>query len=365
MSPNLHSLFPVFQQQLEARVKETGEIDEHLIALPYPYLSADEKGALYYWDAYFVNLGLLRLKQVEQARRHVENLAYLSRRRGFVPPNNLKAQAQIPELPLLPWMVRDLYRATGDKDWLRRLLPEVTAEFNYWSSDHFRTSDGLYHLPEVQLPPDLEAAAFSRRLYADAAPRYAAVDLNALLCRSGRIIYDLQSEADTVGDAGLLQKSEAIKDALQKLWDEKQQFFIDRPLDEKTAPAARSLSAFLTLFTEIASEEQAAAMQKQLSLFAAPGGLLFVEPEACRDCPSSAAPEIFFVIKGLIDYDFMEDAADIGLNWLKTVHDAFQQSGTLARRYNVLSRSADTAAPADKGWTAGAYIALVEELGLD
>ena len=64
----------------------------------------------------------------------------------------------------------------------------------------------------------------------------------------------------------------------------------------------------------------------------------------------------------------MEDAADIGENWLAMVQRDYKKTGEMWEWYNVTDKSSNTAKQVENlpvlGSTAGAYIALIDALGL-
>ncbi|RPH98442.1 MAG: hypothetical protein EHM72_12810 [Calditrichaeota bacterium] len=224
MVPKFQSLFPVLKERTEKElIREIVEDTELLIGLPYPYVTpgVDKLDALYYLDTYFINLGLLKLKLVNLAKHHVENLVVLQRRFGFIPASNLKSMTFTSSLPLLPWMVRDVYRATGDKEWLSRILADVIKEFQHWTSAPHVTPSGLYrfydHGPGHADARDSGCGLPARRF--KQAENYNPVDLNALLYRNAKLIYDLQVEADGSGDQQLLTKAESIKKLFHLLWN--------------------------------------------------------------------------------------------------------------------------------------------------
>lgn len=381
MVPKFQSLLPILKDRIENDlIREVVDETDELIGLPYSYVTpgTDKKDALYYWDTYFLNLGLIRLKLTDLARHHVENLIFLSQRHGFIPPSSLKSMAHVAELPLLPWMVRDIYRATGDKEWLSRVLPDVLAEFTFWTNDAHTAPVGLYRFADQQKQKTGEATpeqcCLPRRLHAASPAHYAPVDLNALLYRNAKMIYDLQVEVDGHGDPLLLQKSESIKTLFDLLWDAQRQFYFDHHIAENRPSGIKSLAGFMPLFVEIADSAHAAQLQQQLASFAGPGGLTITDQDYAElagflSKPLLCAPYLYFVLKGLIDYEFMEDAADIGANWLTMVYNVYKRTGEMWQWYNVLEKN--TSSPdgsrnhAILGWTAGAYITLVETLGLE
>ncbi|MBN1464658.1 hypothetical protein JXA02_02775 [candidate division KSB1 bacterium] len=376
-----HSLLPVLKERFEKElVREMPNDTDQLIGLPNAYVTPgkEKRDALYYWDTYFINLGLIRLKLIDLARYNAENLIFLQRKFGFVPASNSKSSGSQPTLPLLPWIIRDVYRATGDKDWLSRMLPDVINEFHYWTMKPHTTPVGLYRFTSEQNNGSItsESSAEScwlRSIRFAKYENYNPVDLNALLYRDAILIHDLQIEADGKGDSSLLQKSEHIKKMFPIFWNEEKRFYFDNNFAEKRLSDIKTVAGYMPLFVELIDQKQADTLQKHLTDFVAPGGItttdMDYENNSGRSYPLLCAPSLYFVIKGLSDYEFMEDAADIGANWLTMVHDLYEETGEMWEWYNVQDRS--IASPKGVrntpilGWTAGTYVALLDTLGLE
>lgn len=383
MTNNFHSLIPEIKKRIQEEfVRETPADTEELLALPYPYVVPTKKtrDALYYLDTYFINLGLLRMKMIDLARHNVENLIFLFRKFNYVPTSNRKDVQSLSQLPLLPWMVRDIYRATGDKEWLRRMLPDVASEYKFWIDKRHATPSGLYcygskksskenHASEIHTISEWYGSARFDDLLS-----YNPVDLNAMLYRSALVIYDLQIEVDGKGDEGLLSKSKQIQKLMDFCWDNTDGFYYDNDYDKKQLRKVKSLAAYLPVFVEMVPEGRVRHLQKHLKSFVNPGGLACMDRDydhkaAPWHYPLSYAPLMYFVVKGLCDYDLMEDAADIGTNWLTMVAEIYQATGEFWEWYNVVDRSVthpqEVANLPMMGWTAGTYVALIDALGLE
>lgn len=384
MSNNYHSLIPDIKRRIKDEfVQETPSDTDELLGLPYPYVvpGAGKVAALYYWDTYFINMGLIKIRMTEQARHNVENLIFLLRRHGgYVPASNHKSMLDHSHLPLLPWMVRDVYRATGDKEWLRRILPDVVKEFQFWTTKPHTTPTGLYRYLAGEKAEGGQVKATEAESGWIGSPRfddarnYNPIDLNAILYRNAKIIYDLQIEADGKGDQKIIEKSKQIKKMTEMCWDEKEGFYFDNDFSSNRLGKVKSLAGFMPLFVEMIDEKRAARMQQQLKNFTCPGGLAITDqyydtPPSVWNYPVVCAPYIYFVIKGLCDFDFMEDAADIGTNWLDMVAEIYKDTDNLWEWYNVKDKSiakpSSVKNAAIMGWTAGTYIALIDVLGLD
>lgn len=71
-----------FKENTVYTPKDDGEI----MGLPYPYsIPAHRFQALFYWDTYFINLGLIELNQVELAKNNTDNILYIVDKYGFMP----------------------------------------------------------------------------------------------------------------------------------------------------------------------------------------------------------------------------------------------------------------------------------------
>ena len=320
MAEKFQSLLPILKERFEKEcVREINKDTDELINVPYPYVTpgSTKQDALYYWDTFFINMGLIRLKLVDLARHNAENLIFLQRQLGYVPASNLKANSADSTLPLLPWIVRDVYRATGDKEWLSRMLPDVVNEFHYWTTQPHTSSVGLYRFPDIDKNDPLHAGApescWVPSIRFDDTRNYNPVDLNALLYRNAILIYDLQIEAEGKGDKSLLEKSDHIQKRFSIFWNDALKFYFDNNFADKKQSTIKTLAGYMPMFVELIDEKQAGSLQSHLSDFIAPGGITLTDKDYSANGsnwsdPLLCAPMLYFVIKGLSDYEYMEDA---------------------------------------------------------
>jgi len=104
--------------------------------LPFPFEPPCIDGlfqCLFYWDTYYTNKGLILDGQLEIAKNNVDNLLYLLNKYGFVPNSNsypgIKHNSQP---PYLCFMVKDIYEATKDKEWLKQAYFTLKKEYNFF-----------------------------------------------------------------------------------------------------------------------------------------------------------------------------------------------------------------------------------------
>ena len=64
MNQNFHSIIPEIKERIKSEcIAETTTDSAEYIAVPYPYVipGKGRKSALYYWDTYFINIGLIKI----------------------------------------------------------------------------------------------------------------------------------------------------------------------------------------------------------------------------------------------------------------------------------------------------------------
>ncbi len=89
-----------------------------LIGLPHPYVSPSRnefEKKMYYWDSYFIILGLLASGEVNLARGMADNLLYLFERFRFIPANNRFYELAKSNPPLLISICLEIYSISSDK----------------------------------------------------------------------------------------------------------------------------------------------------------------------------------------------------------------------------------------------------------
>ncbi|KAL2095709.1 hypothetical protein ACEWY4_007857 [Coilia grayii] len=90
---------------------------------------------LYYWDTYWIVNGLLICDMRDTARGMMENFMYLINKYGFVPNGDRIYYERRSQPPLFTAMVRDYYKATKDEQFLRKVLPALEKEYNFWMTN--------------------------------------------------------------------------------------------------------------------------------------------------------------------------------------------------------------------------------------
>ena len=144
-------------------------------------------------------------------------------------------------------------------------------------------------------------------------------------------------------------------------------------LAEQFGVARPSLARALGEMAE-AFGDRAQRILAHLPDFSASGGFTLTDKDyGCKESiwstPLIQAPYVYTTLKGLCDYDFMEDAADIGTNWLTMVQENYAKTGELWAWYNAAERSTTHPDGVENepmlSLTAGVYTEVIDCLGLD
>lgn len=395
-----------------------------LIALPNPYIVPggrfDEQ---FYWDSYFIMLGLAVDGRWEMIEGMIKNYAYMIRKFGFIPTANRTYFLSRSQPPFFSHMVRLLAEHKGRRV-LIAYLPYLVAEYNFWmkgrgrlSKAEFRAIGRVAEMPSGALlnryydnkrtpRPEslredsttaeeaknrqadrlflhLRAAAesgwdFSSRWFlephdirtthtADIIP----VDLNSLLYQLEQTIaeaYRLLKNPISARkyEAQAERRARAIN---EYCWNEDEKFYIDYNFHKNTPTGRLSLAAVFPLYAGIASEEQAANVAARLEAeFLHEGGLVATPVNNGQqwDSPNGWAPLHWVAIQGLRKYGHHQLADTIKRRWIGTNLAVFESECKLVEKYDVTSGrqgggGGEYPLQDGFGWTNGVLAALMSE----
>jgi alpha,alpha-trehalase len=336
-----------------------------LIGLPRPYLCAnhDMFKELYYWDSYFIILGLEHTAHEEQVIDITENVLYLMDRFGRVPNASRYYHLSRSQPPFMTSMIRksvSFMARRGDArekidDWLRRAYHLAQSEYvQVWRGKRFpderEVYQGLsryYDLNIWHLAAEAESGWDMTPRFENRCLDFIPVDLNCLL---------YQYERDFLGIChrlGLSEETEQWKRRLELrresminvLWDEDTGFFYDFDYHRHRRSNFRTVAGFFALWSELATNEQAQRMvQTHLPVFEQKGGVVTTEkyePEPGEFSkqwawPNGWAPLHWIVVSGLMKYGYEDEARRIATKWLDLVNGVFQTNRVNFEKYDVV-----------------------------
>lgn len=410
-------------RQLERRNrKDRGS----LIALPHEYVVPGGRfSEQFYWDSYFIMLGLAADKEWDLIHGMVKNYQYMIRRFGFIPTANRTYFLSRSQPPFFSHMVRLLGRHRGRTRTYAEFLPALLAEYRFWMKGRRSVNEHVDHRAYarvVQMPNgiilnryydnkatprpeslredietakrsenankeklflDLRAGAesgwdFSSRWFRSArdiesihTTDMVAVDLNCLL-------YQLEMTiAETYGllrQPVLKRKFQNLADKraqtiLRYCWDDKEQFFGDYDFREGKITGRITLAGVFPLYAKIATSKQAKAVADHIEEeFLKDGGLVttLIDNGQQWDSPNGWAPLQWIAIQGLREYGYHALANEVKKRWLHSTEEVFSRQHKMVEKYNVLSGSrmgggGEYPLQDGFGWTNGVYAALKDE----
>ncbi|PRX30738.1 alpha,alpha-trehalase [Paraburkholderia sp. BL18I3N2] len=393
-----------------------------LLPLPYAYIvPGDRFDEIYYWDSYFIMLGLEQSGQHALVVDELKNFATLIDRYGHIPNGNRTYYLSRSQPPFFAQMVRLVAEQDGDAVYAQ-YLPELQREYAYWmdGADGLPTGHANRHvvrLPDgtllnrywdaratprdesyredvltAQQTPQRDSADLWRNLRAggetgwDFSSRWFAdgktlatvdvtslvpVDLNCLLADLERTLakaYRLRG--DVTHAENMEQRATARAEAIRRvLWDPQLQAFGDYDFVHHTLTHRLTAATVFPLYTGIATRQQAktvaATLQRELLR---PGGLATTQTVTGQqwDAPNGWAPLQYLAVIGLRRYSEMALAQTIATRWIRTNVSYYQHTGKLVEKYDIDAAAPGVSAGGGEyplqdgfGWTNGVLRALL------
>ena len=394
-----------------------------LLVLPDPYVVPGGRfREIYYWDSYFIMLGLKESGRIDLIENMIGNFVHLLDHFGHIPTGNRTYYLSRSQPPVFSLMIELYCRIKGEK-MLVHHLPQLQKEYDFWmdGSDRLdaeetacrrvvRLPDGTLlnrywddraaprpeaYAEDVELAKEakekhghepesvyrcLRAAAesgwdFSSRWMADGetfatiqTTNILPVDLNCLLHHLESNLaeaYQLGHYPDLAKEYA--QKAEKRKAAIDTyFWDEGRNFYMDYDFRQQKLTNTFSLAAVFPLFFKLANKQQARSVKSRLKEnFLRSGGMLCTLTDSGQqwDVPNGWAPLQWITYQGLRHYKFNRTADRLRTNWLYIVEKQYKREGKLLEKYNVIHTDL---LPCDGeyemqegfGWTNGVYLAM-------
>jgi alpha,alpha-trehalase len=405
LAEHIESLWPVLTRSRDKQVKGST-----LISLPYPYVvPGGQLEEMYYWDSYFIMLGLKESGNTEMIKKMLDNFAYLIDEIGHIPHGNRTYLISRSQPPFFAEMVA-LYAGLKGDEVYQEYLPAMQKEYNFWMrgfdivsleepqyehcvllkenevinryfdsndaprQEAYREDSGMGNF--LNLRATCESGwDFSSRWLAN--KRYLStvmtldifpVDLNALLYGLEQKLEKAYRLSGNVQEAEVFQSAQRSRidlmnnyhwsDSLGVLFD--YQFEWEKPLQRYT-PAM-----MYPLFFKMVTQEQAEKVVKNLKgKLLKSGGVVTSTYDSGRqwDAPYGWAPLQWITLIGLDNYGYKEDALELARRWTALNEKVYKETGKMMEKYNVEDLSLSSGGgiyPLQDGygWTNGVYLAM-------
>jgi alpha,alpha-trehalase len=198
---------------------------------------------------------------------------------------------------------------------------------------------------------------------------YAPVCLNSLLYKYERDMAYFATLLNRPAESAEWEhRAAARREAINKyLWNPTQGMFFDYDFVTQKQSTYNYITAFFPLWANLATPQQAAALEHHLSPFEHDGGLAMSDNNSGTqwDLPFGWAPTNWLAIKGLEQYGFIADATRLSEKFSQTILQNFLTDATIREKYDVVSSSANVAVATGYksnvvgfGWTNGVYLQM-------
>lgn len=325
-----------------------------LIGLPYPYVVPSDGEMfqeMYYWDSYFIALGLTGTPRADLIRQMTDNMAYLLERFGVIPNGTRYYFLSRSQPPFFMRMVKLAHEAgLADEAWLRQMTVLAENEMHtVWygtAQPHKRrVHRDLSRYYDINVLHDLASCEsgwdHSTRCddrWLDVLP----VDLNAILYDYELLLAWVHTTLHTGQAAHWEARAEARRATMHDLhWDADARFYFDYDyVRGERQTGSPSLAGWYPLWAGLATPEQAAQMvETWLPVFEQPAGLVtsLVSREGRQWAyPNGWAPLQWIVTEGLERYGYLAQANRIRRAWNDNCAVVFAQTGVMWEKYNVV-----------------------------
>src|SRR4051812_23889692 len=106
------------------------------LGLPNKFVSPNAgiyKYDQFYWDSYFIILGLVKCGRAELAKGMIDNMLYMQKRFNILPMRNRYYNLGISQLPFLTSMGREVNTYINDARWMKTVMQAAEREMKtYW-----------------------------------------------------------------------------------------------------------------------------------------------------------------------------------------------------------------------------------------
>lgn len=385
-----------------------------LLKLPKPYVVPGGRfNEFFYWDSYFIMLGLQVSGKVEMMENIIENCSYLIQTVGFVPNASRTHFLSRSQPPYFSLMLDLLFETTKEENIYIKYHDTMEKEYAFWMNGEEDLENGSntkrvvktvegdilnrYYDAENEPRPesyliDIEDSKntgdefyrnirsacesgwdFSSRWFVDGETiqtietlNLAEVDVNCLIWHLEKTLARSSALQNlTEKEIYFTQRAAKRRQMIDKyFWDEN--MYKDYHTKKHTTTPSEHIAALYPLFLGLASDEQAKSVAKNIEeKFLYQGGLVTTTKNSGQqwDLPNAWAPYQWLGFKSMKNYGFDDLAEKIKNNWCANVERVYNNTGKLMEKYNALDT--ETIAGGGEypnqdgfGWTNGVYLKL-------
>lgn len=333
-----------------------------LIGLPKPYLvpaAGGETGMfqeMYYWDTFFMSLGVIGTPHEQLVVDAAENFAHLIERFGLIPNGSryyFLSRSQPPFFTQQVKLAFEIKRRRGDADvpaFLSRMAALAEQEyFTVWMGDRqphhrrvYRNLSRYFDINYLHILASCESGWDHSTRCDERWLDHLPADLNSILYV---VENDIADFAERMGDAvkaaeWRLRAAQRAATLIELMWSDADGFFYDFDWRAERITPHPSLAGIYPLWAGLATPDQAARIVSTWwPRFLQAGGLvttLQAAPDKQWAWPNGWAPLNWIVVEGLSRYGFHDEADETRRRWCDNCATVFNRTGAFWEKYNVV-----------------------------
>ncbi len=354
------------------------------LGLPYKFVAPSKSiynNDQFYWDSYFIILGLVVCGRQELAKGMVNNFLHLQKRFNIIPMRNRYYNLGSSQPPFLTSMAKEIYAVKADKRWLTKVMYAAEHELNnYWMNEGLTelhiVHKGLSRYCDhyiTHLAAEHESGWDMTSRFHDHCLDYLPVDLNSMLYKYETDLAEFYKDAGNKKKYNhyVTQSENRRKKMNELMWNLSKGFYFDYDYKHKHQSGFYSVAGFYPLWAKLATHTQAKKVADNLKQLEYKGGVANTQatglsPEKKQhDYPNGWPNQQWIVIKGLMNYGFKEDAERVAKKFLDLNYKVFKKTGKLWERYDVVKgsngKSERYTTQHGFGWTNAVFIRLIKK----
>ena len=357
------------------------------LGLPHKYVSPNNeiyKNDLFYWDSYFIIIGLVKCGRELLGKDIVDNLLSMQKRFNIIPMRNRFYNLGSSQIPFLSSMIREVHGVTGDNRWLSTAMKGAEYELhNYWMNKSLTevhiVYEGLSRYCDhfiTHLAAEHESGWDMTSRFHDHCLDYLPIDLNCALYKYETDLADFYKNARNkkMYNKYLLQSEERRKKVNKLMWNFQKGFFFDYDYKHKRQSRFLSVAGFYPLWARLATHTQARKMLDNLKHLEFKHGIANTQSKNLsqdykqHDYPNGWPQQQWIVVRGLMNYGFRKDAFRIAKKYLDLNKAVLEKTGRLWEKYDVVKGAPG---PGERyptqtgfGWTNSVFLRLLDKFSI-
>jgi alpha,alpha-trehalase len=354
------------------------------LGLPNKFVSPNDniyKNDQFYWDSYFIIIGLVKSGRTELAKGIIDNFLFMQKRFNIIPMRNRYYNLGSSQPPFLTSMIREVSAQLNNKRWERIAMKGAEKELQtYWMNKSLteihNVHEGLSRYCDhyiTHLAAEHESGWDMTSRFHDRCLNYLPVDLNSALYKYETDLAEYYKSIRNLKmqNKYLLQSQNRKKKMNKLMWNNSKGFFFDYDYTHKKQSSFFSLAGFYPMWSRMANHIQANKMRENLKKFEYEFGLANTQSNNLsdeykqHDYPNGWPHQQWIVIRGLMNYGFRKDAMRIAKKFLDLNKHMLEKTGKIWEKYDVVKGNTGSSerypTQSGFGWTNSIIIRLIDK----